>query len=241
MAHLAGEAAVLAQLASAMVPDVAGLRTRLRQLPDLLRAHAVVAQDDDCAHLVLVEDLQRLLEARHEAVVVDQPDAEALELDDDAHRVESDLLADGELAVHLLEMLLRAERLPLVRAVRAARGHVVAAADPGLLLVPVPGLFLRPGARALREHHARRAERGHHQHQLLHVFHSFTFELLRFNGWRRLSKRLRFRSGPSGTRGPSGSGPASSDRASALRRASACPPPSRCARARASRSADPRL
>ena len=166
--HLARETAMLALLASAMVADVARLRPRLRELPDLLRAHAVVAENDNRAHLVLVENLERQLKARHEAVVVRKPDAEPLKLHENAHRIEPDLLADSKFAVHLLEMLLSAERLPLVRAVRAARGHVVAAADPGLFVVPFPSLFPRPGPRTFGPHAARRAQHGNRKQKLLH-------------------------------------------------------------------------
>ena len=150
VAHFAGEAAVLAELASAVVADVERLGARFREPPHRLGPHAVVAQHDDRPHPVARHDGEAALEALQEAVVLLQPHAEPLELHQDAQRVEADGLRHLQLALHLGEPLLGAERLPLVHAVGAARRHVVAAADPRLGVIPCPGLFARPGAGAGR-------------------------------------------------------------------------------------------
>ena len=170
-ADRAGEAAMLAQLASAVVAPVAGLRPGLRNRPQLLRTRTVVAEADDRAHLVLRAEGKEPLEVLHEVVVLVVPRAEAVLLQQHAQGVESDRLRKRQFAVHLLEALLAAVLLPHVEAVRRARRHVVAATDPRLGVVPLPRLPLRPGASAPRERRQGRTNREHNTRQL-HDFHS---------------------------------------------------------------------
>ncbi len=172
VAHCAGEGPVLGQLAPAVIAPVAGLRAGFGQLPELLRTRAVVAQDKDRSDLVLRADPERAVETRHEAVVVVHPHAEAFLGEDEAHGVEPDRLGEGEFAVHLLETHLAAERLPLVHAVGGACGHVVAPADPGLGIVPLPRLFFRPRRRPRGEQlHRRQGHRRHDQRSHIHVLY----------------------------------------------------------------------
>ena len=63
--------------------------------------------------------LQCALKTLHEAVVLFEPHAEALQLDEYAERVETDGLSNGEFAVHFRKTLFASELLPLVHAVRA--------------------------------------------------------------------------------------------------------------------------
>ncbi len=97
MPHLAGERSVLTLLASSVLADVVSLRTRLREFPYRLRPHAVVAKHDDRAHLVLVDDLKAALEAIHESVMLLEPHAEALELDEDSN-VKNSSIQSGNVA-----------------------------------------------------------------------------------------------------------------------------------------------
>ena len=151
VADHAGETAMLAAFASAVVADVVRLRTGLRDRPQRLRTRTVVPEAHDGADLVLSAEGEESLEVAHVAVVVLAPHGEPVVLrDDDADGVKADGLRERELALHLLEAPLAVPHLPHVVAVGRARGHVVAAADPRLGVVPRPRLLLRPRARARR-------------------------------------------------------------------------------------------
>ena len=139
------ETSVLAPFATAVVADVVGLRARLRHRPHLLRTRTVVAETHNGANLVLAAQVEETLEVAHVAGAVFAPHGEAVVLrDDHAHGVEADGFGEGEFAVHLLETPLAVPNLPHVVAVRRARRHVVASADPRLRVVPLPRLLLRP-------------------------------------------------------------------------------------------------
>ena len=179
VAHRAGERPVLRAPASAVVAQIVLLDARLRQRPDLLRARAVVAQHHDRAHPVLRHDGEHPLEARHEAVVLREPHAEPLLLHEDAQGVEADGLGERQLALDFREALLAPQLLPLVHAVRRARRHVVAAADPRLGVVPLPCLLLGPRRGARRKQvrcRQKRAKKRHlaqpHGKNVFYGFHS---------------------------------------------------------------------
>ena len=164
VAHRAGKRPVLRAPASAVVAHVVLLNARLRQRPDLLRARAVVAQHHDRAHPVLRHDGEHPLEARHEAVVLREPHAEPLLLHEDAQGVEADRFGERQLALDLREALLAPQLLPLVHAVRRARRHVVAAADPRLGVVPLPRPLLGPRRAARRKQVRRRQKHAEKRH-----------------------------------------------------------------------------
>ena len=136
---------MLAEFAAAVVAEVESLRAWLRQPPDGFWPHAVVAKHDDRAHLVARHDGKRPLEAFHETFAVCEPDAKALEFHEKTQRVEADLFGNLQFALHLGEAFLAAQLLPLVHAVGATGGHVVAAANPWLGAIPFPRLLFRPG------------------------------------------------------------------------------------------------
>ena len=140
---------VLRELPSPVVTPVAGLRPRSRQLPQLLRTRAIIAEHDDGADSVSLHDREHALEPRHETVMIVIPHAKALLFDQDAQRVEADRRRQRQFAIHLLEPFFAAQLLPLVHAVRRTRGHVVATAHPRLGVVPRPRLLLWPRPRPL--------------------------------------------------------------------------------------------
>ena len=158
----AREAAMLRELASAMVAEIPLLLPHRRQRPDRLRARTVVPEHEYHAHAVTSADLQHPVEALHHAVMLGAPHRETEIAEDDAHRIQPILLHERHLALHLLETRLAPVFLPLVHAVRAARRHVVAPAYPRLGAIPLPRLLLRPRLRAGRRNRRRRRARKNH-------------------------------------------------------------------------------
>lgn len=75
-----------------------------------------------------------------------QPHAEALQLHQNAQRVEADGLSNGEFAIHLGKTLFASERLPLIDTVRARGWHIIATANPRLGIIPLPRAILCPRA-----------------------------------------------------------------------------------------------
>ena len=168
------ERTVLRLLASAMVSPIVVLHTGRRELPHFLRTRTIIPENYDGADFMFVHQCKPPLETGHESVVVCEPDAESLLVDDQAHHVEAGSFGEREFSIHFLEALFAAKLLPHVRIVRGTCRKVVAPAHPRLPAVPVPRPILRPGPGACGKDGKRQGAHGDQRYvRFFHFASSF--------------------------------------------------------------------